>query len=402
LTIKISSVLLTCFALSNSVSAEGLLGVQGIEIGSGKIYPDLTIKTVHDDNLTSSAFNEVESFGLLVSPHLAYELKSHKKRFFIDSQLTSMTYEGSGVDDYVDLRFQSGYEYTPTKRTFVGIFGEYFKSHDGRGTGQSEGVGDLVTTPDKWHHYRVEGNGRYGIERAKGRGELDIGYVSKEYDNHRTRTFVRDRDDTYANARFFYRIMPKTSLVMEGRITNFNYDQDAVGVASLDSNTYQALFGVTWRATFKTTGIAEIGYISKDFDSARRDNGDGLNWKVGVEWKPKTFSTFNFNTSREYEETDGFGDYIESDSIDASWNHQWHKLSPKLSTLADVSYTENTFPGTLTGREDDLLSLGVAVKYKMRRWLKMGGSYRYDDRDSTINLLSYDRNLFEAFATVLF
>ena len=377
-----------------------MLGVQGMKIGSGKIYPDLTITTVHDDNLTRSVFNEVESFGLLVSPHLAYELKSHKKRFFVDSQLTSMTYEGSGVDDYVDLRFQSGYEYTPTKRTFVGIFGEYFKSHDDRGTGQSEGVGALVTTPDKWHHYLVEVNGRYGTERAKGRGELDIGYVSKEYDNHRTRTFVRDRDDTYANARFYYRIMPKTSLLLEGRWTDFDYDQDAVGVPTLDSDLYRALAGVTWKSTYKTTGTATIGYIQKDFDAGQRSDDGAFTWEVGVEWRPKAFSIFTLNTSRDFHETDGFGDFTEEDSIDASWSHQWHKVSPRLSTLVDFRYTEDTYPGTATGREDDYWNVGVAVQYKMRRWLDISGGYTYDERDSTINLLDYDRNFFELSMTV--
>ena len=392
-------------------SAEGLLGVRSMEMGPGKLYPELTLITSYDDNLTSSAFSEIETFGLLVSPHLTYEIKNSKNRYLFEGELTSMTYEGSGQDDYLNNRFQLGYEYTPTKRTFAGIRGEYFKSHDARGTEQTEGVGELARSPDRWHHFLVEGNGSYGSQKSKGRAELDIGYISKDYDNHRERTFVRDRDDTYANARFYYRVMPKTSVVLEGRFTNINYDQDPVKVprasvdsssSSLDSNMYEALIGVTWKSTYKSTGFAKFGYINKDFDSGSRKDSDGFNWNVGIEWQPKTFSRFNFSTSRSYNETDGFGDYTESDTIAASWNHQWHKLSPKLGTTVDVSYTENTFPGSDSGREDDLFSVGVAINYKMQRWLKMGGGYRYDDRDSSLNLFSYDSNHFELFATVLF
>jgi len=393
---KTSGVLLACVLLSNSVIAEeGLLGIQGKNIGPGSIYPDLTLKTVHDDNITRSAFNEIESFGLLVSPHLNYEIKNNKKRFYIDSMLESMTYEGSGQDDYLDTRLQTGYEYTPTRRTFVGIQGEYFKSHDDRGTGQSEGVGNLVTTPDKWHHYMIEGNGRYGTEKSKGRGELDLGYISKEYDNHRSRTFVRDRDDTYANARFYYRLMPKTSLLIEGRFTDFNYDQDATGIPSLDSDLYRILAGVTWKSTFKTTGTATIGYIQKDFDSGSRDDDGDFTWEVGVEWRPRTYSIFTLNTSRDYLETNGFGDFIKEDSVDAGWTHQWHKVSPRLSSSVDFRYAEDTYPDTGTGREDDYWNVGVAVNYKMRRWLDISGGYTYDERDSNINLLDYDRNFFE-------
>ena len=395
------SVLVACSIFASiAPAADGLLGAQGMKIGTGYLYPDLTLTTVHDDNITRSSVREVESFGLLVSPHLAYESKSHKKRFFIDSLLTSMTYEGSGRDDYVDYHFQTGFEYTPTRRTFAGIHGEYLKSHDDRGSGQSEGLGNLVTTPDKWHHYLVEGNGRYGTEKSKGRGELDLGYVSKEYDNHRFRTFVRDRDDTYANARFYYRIMPKTSLLLEGRFTDFDYDQDAVGVPTLDSDLYRVLAGVTWKSTFKTTGTATIGYIQKDFDSGLRSDDGAFTWEVGVEWRPKTFSIFTLNTSRDFLETNGFGDFIEEDSIDASWSHQWHKLSPRLSTLVDFRYAEDTYPGTATGREDEYLNVGVAVHYKMRRWLDISGGYQYDERDSTIDFLDYERNFFELTMTV--
>ena len=380
-------------------------------MGPGKLYPELTLITSYDDNVTSSASSRIESFALWVSPHLIYEIKNSKKRFFVDNQLTFMTYVDSGRDDYLDNKFQLGYEYTPTKRTYAAIRGEYFKSHDARGTEQSEGVGDLTRTPDKWHHYLVEGNAAYGSQQSKGRAELDIGYVSKDYDNHRERTFVRDLDEIFANARFYYRVMPKTSVVLEGRFTNINYEQDPIRVpragvdsssSSLDSNTYQALIGVTWKSTYKSTGFAKFGYINKDFDSSNRKDSDGFNWNVGIEWQPKTFSRFNFSTSRSYNETDGFGDYTESDTIAASWNHQWHKLSPKLGTTVDVSYTENTFPGSDSGREDDLFSVGVAINYKMQRWLKMGGGYRYDDRDSSLNLFSYDSNHFELFATVLF
>ena len=414
LKIKISGVLLSSLILSGYISvssAEGLLGVRSMEMGPGKLYPELTLITSYDDNLTSSAFSEIESFGLLVSPHLTYEIKNSKNRYLFEGELNSMTYEGSGQDDYLNNRFQLGYEYTPTKRTFAGIRGEYFKSHDARGTEQTEGVGELVGTPDRWHHFLVEGNGSYGSQKSKGRAELAIGYISKDYDNHRERTFARDRDDTYANARFYYRVMPKTSVVLEGRFTNINYDQDPVKVprasvdsssSSLDSNTYQALIGVTWKSTYKSTGFAKFGYINKDFDSGGRKDSDGFNWNVGIEWQPKTFSRFNFSTSRSYNETDGFGDYTESDTIYASWNHQWHKLSPKLGTTVDVSYTENTFPGSDSGREDDLFSVGVAINYEMQHWLKIGGGYRYDDRDSSLNLFSYDRNHFELFATALF
>jgi len=399
LKIKISGALLTCLLLSNYASAaEGLLGIQGMRIGAGGLYPDITITPFHDDNLTVAPSNEISTFGLLVEPHLAYELRGHKNRYFMDYLLSAATHEDSHSDDYIDNRFQLGYEYTPTKRIFLGIHGEYLDTRDPRGTGASEGSGVVQENPDEWHHYLVEGNVGYGGKRAKGRAELDLGYTNKSYDNNRTTTFVRDREDTYANARLYYRIMPKTSLVLEGRITDFSYDRAAVGVASLDSTTTKILFGVTWKSTFKTTGTAQIGYTEKDFDSSRRTDGDALAWEVGIEWRPKSFSIFNLNTSRDFDETNGAGNFIERDSIDASWSHQWHKLSPRLSTLVNIGYSQDNFDQVT--REDEYLNFGVSVNYKMRRWLQLGAGYRYDERDSSSSAFDYDRNLLELFATV--
>ena len=399
--IKISGALVTCLLLSNYVSAaEGALGISGMRIGDGKLYTDITVTPFHDDNLTRAPSNEISTFGLLIAPHLAYELKVHKNRYFMDYLLSAATHEDSHPDDYIDNRFQLGYEYTPTKRIFLGIHGEYLDTRDPRGTGASEGTGVVLANPDEWHRYLVEGNVVYGGKRAKGRAELDLGYSNKSYDNNRTTTFVRDREDTYVRARLYYRIMPKTSLVLEGRTTNFDYDQDAAGVPSLDSDTSRVLLGVTWEGTFKTTGTAEIGYIKKDFDSSRRKDGDDFTWEVGVEWRPKSFSIFNLNTSRDFQETNGAGNFISKDSINASWSHQWHKLSPKFSTLVDISYSEDSFDQITTGREDEYLNIGVSVNYKMRRWLELGGGYRYDERDSTISAFDYDRNIFELFATI--
>ena len=157
---------------------------------------------------------------------------------------------------------------------------------------------------------------------------------------------------------------------------------------------------MTWRSTYKTTGTATIGYIEKNFDSSRRKDGDEFTWEVGVTWKPKTFSTINIYSSRDFDETNGAGNFIQHDTIGADWTHQWHKGSPRLSSIVDFTYSEDSFDQAITGREDDLYSVGVAVNYKMRLWLEISGSYRYDERDSTINLFDYDRNLFELTANI--
>ena len=279
----------------------------------------------------------------------------------------------------------------------MGITGEFKDTRDDRGTGAAEGgTGVVQNKPDDYRQYEVIGSGVYGSEASNGRGELDVGYMDKKYNNNRATTFSRDREDTSVDGRIYYKIMPKTSLLFDARYTDIDYDNDAPGVASLDGSSYSALMGLTWAATYKTTGKATIGYRQRDFDSTRKDDG-GLAWEAEVIWQPRTYSTFNLSTSSEFKETNGTGNAIEEDAVTFGWTHYWQD---RLSTNANFRYASNDFAGDTTGRDDDLINMGVSLNYEMRRWLTVGASYDYDERDSNFNSFDYERNVVQAFFTV--
>ena len=243
--------------------------------------------------------------------------------------------------------------------------------------------------PDAWHHFKVEGNAGYGLlEDAKARLEGDVGYISKRYDNNRTLTATRDRDDTYGSGRLFFRAGPKTELVVEGRIAHVSYQFPAPLTASLDSDTYQILGGFTWQALNKTTGTVKLGYINKDFYAANRVDGDAVNWEVNVEWRPRTYSVVNLSTSRTFTETNGAGNFIQHDTFAIDWTHDWGN---QVSSTVDFSYSNDSFDPTT--REDDLINTGVQLNYAMRRWLTLSAGYRYDERDSNRNAFDYERNV---------
>jgi len=370
----------------------------GIMLGVGHIYPELELKTLHDDNLLRAPGRELETWVGIISPKVTYEIASHKNRFIAEYLLEAGFHENSSIDDYVDNRLRAEYEYTPTSRIFAAVRSEYFDTHDSRGEFRTEGATATVVEaePDEWHHWAIEGNAAYGAKSAKGRIEADLGYLDKTYDNNRAVTFVRDRDNTYGAARLFYRIRPKTNVVLEARATKFNYDRDAPGSASLDSLGTTILAGVTWEATFKTTGFAKIGFVDKDFDSSRRADDDDIAWEAGVEWRPRTYSIFTLETSSGHLETNGTGDFISHDEIKFGWRHDWRT---RISTQVDFTYAEESFDD-ITSREDEIINAGGHVYYEMRRWLNLGAGYRYDERDSSTNLFDYDRNLFELLVNI--
>jgi hypothetical protein len=374
--------------LTQAVQAQDKDGIK-LKTDFGNFFPELDLKTYHDDNLLRSADDELETWVNVISPRMTYELASLKNRFVADYHLKAGFHENSSIDDYVDNHIRIENEYTPTSRIYAALRGEYLDTHDARGTFRTENITGTAKEqePDEWHNWGFEGNFAYGAKTARGRIEADIGYVDKDYDNNRADTYGWDLYYAYGLTRFLYRLRPKTNIVLEGRVTQFNYDDDVPGTGSLDSVDTTLLAGVTWDATFKTTGYAKIGLIDKNFDSSRREDNDDIAWEMAVEWRPKTYSTVTLKTSSGFLETHGVGDAISHDEIQLGWRHNWRS---GISTNLAFVYAEDGFAPD--PREDEVIQMKASVNYDMRRWLRLTAGYHYEETDSNTNLFDYDVN----------
>lgn len=360
----------------------------GLGIGPGRAIPGLKLKLLHTDNLTRQATNTIDAFGVIVSPRIAYILSDNTKNLTLDYNLENGTYEGSSEDNFLDHTIRGGFTYQPTSRIYSAISAKYKKTHDARGTGRAESGGGLTQqTLDEWHQWGVNGKFAYGRTDAIGRLELEGDYFEKRYDTNRTFTANRDRNALSGQARFNYRLRPKTFLTVEGRFTDNTYPNLLVGVPSLDSLDSAYLLGVRWEATFKTTGFAKVGYNFKSFESDQRNDNNGLTWEAGVDWKPKTYSTVHVETGQSFQETNGTGDAIDQKFYLVNWKHYW---KPRLSTLLEAGYQNQTFdPNT---RDDDFIEAGVSVNYEFRRWMILGARYRYSELMSNVDFFDYREN----------
>jgi len=331
------------------------------------------------------------TFYTRVIPHSSYVISDKTRKLVLDLLIDAGYFASSSKDNYIDNRWRAGFDYDPTSRIFASAFAEYLNSHDGRGTGRAEGgAGVTQDSLDKWHQWGLGGKFVYGAPTARGRLEFEAGYLLKKYDTNREFTFARDREDVFGSARFFYRIRPKTSLVFEGQSTEYDYTRDLAGTPSLDGIGTSFLTGVTWQATYKTTGFAKIGYNFRTFDSDRRDTQKGLDWDVGVDWKPKSYSTVRLETSQSLAETNGTGDAINQSNLLLSWKHYW---KDRFSTSLELGYQSSTFePDT---REDTGYQTVVGADYAFRRWLNIGADFRHQTLDSTDETFVYDQNIFE-------
>ena len=177
--------------------------------------------------------------------------------------------------------------------------------------------------------------------------------------------------------------------MFEVRQTNFDYDRTSVGTPILDSTNRSYLLGVTWAATYKTTGFAKFGIEDKDFDSDLRKDTNNFKWEIGARWRPRTYSVLDISTERRTDETNGIGDSIDARDFKVAWDHEWRSY---ISSNINFLYGVDDYSSSI--REDTRYGAGIKLYYDWRRWAKISAEYRYEERDSEIDIFDYDRNHF--------
>ena len=230
---------------------------------------------------------------------------------------------------------------------------------------------------------------------SKGRARLAAKYRDTEYQNFREDTQYRDYDQWSVDGTFYWKVASKTDALAEIRYQETRYDlvEPIRRGGSFDSDEYNYLVGVSWEPTARTSGSIKLGWFDRTYKSARREDDDGFSWEVDVYYKLRTYSVFNLKSRRFSQETNGIGDAVNAQETRLDWDHDWNgRSSTRLSAL----FLNKDFSGS--ERQDDVYGVEAAYKYAMRRWLDLGVGYRYEDRNSDLELYDYDRNrlFFEA------
>ncbi len=358
-------------------------GPASMRLGDSPLYfsPYLGLAAGHDDNLFLTNENEKESSILIVSPGFKLDARSANSVFLLDYQGQAARYTSSREDDYVDHTMRSTYDVAFDRRNFLRLGLDYIRSHDPRGA-TDRPIGD---SPDRYRLTTPSITYAFGSPGAQGRVELFGSFADKRYTNNREVTFLSDRETTDFGGAFFWRVQPKTHLLLEARRTEIDYDSD---LSPLDSEEDRYYAGVTWEATALTTGTLKAGRLKKRFDSGRPEFSGG-SWEALVTWSPRTYSKFDFYSSRTTNESTGLGDFILSEISGVTWNHAWSSF---WQTQVALRHQKDKYQGF--DRKDDTTSLGFKLGYKFRRWLTLGAEYTHSTRDSNIPQFEYDKNLY--------
>jgi hypothetical protein len=309
----------------------------------------------------------------------------------------------SSEDDYTDHFFlaRADVEFNSRNRVIASL--NFEDGHDARGSAFSIGFGDQLTEPDKYKESDFDILYSYGAFNATGRLDVNFNVTELNYDIDTADYRARDRVFTTLGGTFFYRISPATDATFDIIYTDVDYKFALNTNNPLDSRQISYLVGLQWEATAQTSGFAKIGYQEKNFSSSMREDFEGVDWALGVLWEPVEYSSVEFTTRSDTNETNGEGNFIRGDAHSIEWRHDWLE---RLRSSVRFTVANNRYEGQIVNdlgiRSDDNRRLQASAYYQFRRWLNFELRYTYDERDSSRDFIDFDRNqlMFNALITL--
>ncbi|EDN68024.1 conserved hypothetical protein, secreted [Beggiatoa sp. PS] len=363
--------ILMCFLLNHTV-----LAATGQQIGPFRLFSELGINFLYDDNILQQPSDEISSFVTQFEPKLELRHQQRANTYVARVESDIGRYIDSSSDDYEDWLLLGEGDWQLTRRANFSLRGSYQQEHDPRGST------DRVSTsnPQSWHATALSGKFTYGRQRAKAQIETELGHFIKRYEDFS----VDDINRTEFTTRFYYRVLPKIRLFLEAGYTLTDYE---LASSTQDNNLFNYSIGVKWDATKKTMGRFKIGYLAKKFDSDEREEFSGINWELGLQWIPINHSTVNISTGQRTNDATGIGDYLLTRDFSIGWIQQWKR---HLSTTIDLSLAQTNFGGN-TARLDDVNNLNLAVNYDWHKWLSFSVGLQLMQRDSTEDTSDFDK-----------
>ena len=372
------------YSATGSTSAEDSTASHrpgAVPLGPINAYPSLGLALKHDDNLFSTPSNRTGDTIRILTPSVRFEAKQAANTYSLLAGATLGRYQTSTADDYTNYNVNGLADLDLNARLRAKLKADYIDAHDPRGSTNNA----LSSVPDRYRQTYLGGIASYGARGAQGRVDFELGQLARRYYNNRATTFASDRDNGDVGATFFWRVAPKTSLLIQAKHTKVDYLDSR---STLDSTENRLLGGVTWEATAKTTGIFKLGVVQKSFSDSTRGDTTSPSWEGAIQWNPRTYSRVDFNLARmPAESTGGVGNFIDRTTTGALWTHQW---TSQISTAAAASYGTDDYKGI--NRKDNLQNYGLKATYHMRRWLDFGADYTYTLRDSSNNNFDFKRN----------
>jgi len=347
------------------------------------VIPQVKATARYDDNIYSSKSAKTSSSIFLLTPSIQFGTDDGINRYGGSYTLNSGVYSNDADDNFVDhvLNLLAHTEFNAKQRVDF-IFG-FSNLHEDRGSGLTETSAFDFNEVLKYNDLTAQGYYQYGGLSSIMRVGGGVAYANKDYQNF---TELTEQSDV-SGLRFYtdadYQVGSVTFLTFDLSTTTMDYMNDT----TRNNQDTRALIGLKWQGLGKTTGLMEVGYQSKDFNSSTRDDSSAITTDLGVVWEPVQYSSLSANLTYAAEDSNTVGDYIEKLGGSIDWQHNWNE---DIYSSMQYLYTNENYVGA--ARKDDTTNLLMSVNYDFSRWMRFSVSYDFTTKDSNASDISYDKN----------
>lgn len=360
-------------------------------VSSLSVHPYLSASAGYTDNVYLTKRNEESDSFYLISPGVKVILPIERHSVSFDYTLDRYIYRHEDGADRTIHNATGALDLNPNKRLNVQIKDQFISSED-----PPDFEGDR-TSPYISNTPSIDALYDIGSRLSVGAG---YSYEDKRYDRSVDR--LDDYDQNRAGGRIYYRFLPKVSLVAVYRYSKRDYDKRGVD----DSDSHRVEGGITWKIGPKSTGTARVGYMETDYDRLNRTD-DSLSYFVDLSHQLRPKTTLVVEGVREIQDTSRADDNIAfsnsyvSTQIFGAVSHRYRKLTGRLRLgyINDDYLHDDLALGRK--RKDDLFSVEFGVDHAFRRWLTLGGSYRFSRLNSNFDTQEYEENVFLAYCSLV-
>jgi hypothetical protein len=354
-------------------------------------YPAAGIGVSTDDNINRTPDRQQSATIFHLRPAIGVQTSKNATRFLASYDGNYAKYSGTVADDlynYDDHHVFAGVNGYGRKTAYdIGL--DYQRGHDST-SGNS--INDNLRRFDQWDRYSLIGSTDLGARGARFNLRLDGLLENQRQDVLKS----IDYDTAALGAMLKIRIAGKTSGVIEGGWRRWDYINSNSG-----ADRYYGRIGLTWEATAKTRALITYGSESYRPDNpgepivsdtfgptfGRNEETDNATWQGKLDWEMRRRDLLTLGTYQGSRNSRGTGSHSLSTRYTIGWTHDWSERI--RSNLGYMSGTED-YKGV--DRIDDLVSYNFDLSYKFRRNMLLRGFYIFEDKDSDVELVSYDRN----------
>lgn len=352
------------------------------------------VSLANDDNILRTEDQEISDTSLKLSTHLEYLTRYKSQDFQVYYKGNYFKYADHNKFNYEDHHFNinTTVDYSSHLSSLIS-----FDFHSNVEDPNYKNYSSLLTNSfNKYDKKTFKTQAYYGKKNSIGQIILRYKYDTRDFTNN-AQSYRNNQQNEYAAA-FYYRIAPKTRILIEGKYQNYNYtNKKEINGFDFDESSvsHSYLTGIEWHSDANFQGAIKIGYQTKEYDNNLLKEYSDFSYSLKGKWKPYRYTSIEIQASKlPLDSTQIDVNGYDRDSIYLKVNHE---ISPRTQISAYYQQDKDELSSIEddSDRTDKRYNLSTDIQHELLKWVDISFKYKHQTVNSDNYYREFDANVFE-------